>query len=170
MKRTFLSAALLLMGALSASAQQQGIIEHTPQPCIRAGEMAMLHVTVHQEGVLQMYFRRTGNTDWCMVEGQNKGPLSTVIAPKFETGDQIEYYFLLVQGKRVVEKSPKIYMVKNTMNCEMPFARHAVLVTMQCLPPGGSPMASSIGAGYAITSAPPPDDRSPSTPFAFTAP
>ncbi len=173
MKRTIGLAAVLLAVAIAAPAQQQGVIEHTQPGCVRGGEMAVMHVTVHQEGTLQMYFRRTGSADWCMTEGTNAGPLSTVILPKFQTGNEVEYYFLLVQGRKVVAKSPVIYHVKNTDNCETQFARHAVLVTVDCLQPGGSPLSNSMGAGYSIKTAHEPPKESPerpSAPFSFTAP
>jgi hypothetical protein len=52
--------------------------------------------------------------------------------PKFEVGDEIEYFFVLVDGKRVIAKSPEIYRVKNTGGCETAIARHSTSFTIDC--------------------------------------
>ena len=69
----------------------------------------------------------------------------------------IEYYFVVIEGKRIVAKSPKIYNARNDSHCDAPFARHAIMLTLECLPPGTNP--TSMSAGYAaktIIGNPPP--------------
>jgi hypothetical protein len=34
-------------------------------------------------------------------------------------------------------------------HCDTPYARHALILTLECLPPAQNPMASSIAAAYA---------------------
>lgn len=153
---TLLSALVLVAGV--AIAQQppqipmtQPTIEYTPGTCVMGGEMPVFDVNVNHDGLLRAFFRRVGNTDWCSVDGTNNKKLSTVTLPKFEVGDEFEYYFVLIDGKRIIAKSPQIYHTKAEANCDAPFTRHAILVTMQCLPPGSAGMATSAAAGYAIT-------------------
>jgi hypothetical protein len=148
--RIFLAAFLLTSASAFA---QQGAIEHNQPKCVLAGEMPVFNVNTHQNGLLRAYFRRTGTTDWCSVDGDNKGILSTVTLPKFETGDEFEYYFVLIDERRIIAKSPQIYRGKAEAVCDTPFTRHATMITMQCLPPASNPTASSMGAGYAVTSA-----------------
>ena len=165
MKTRALTAALFVFLTLSVSAQVKNGIEHLPVSCVRAGELPLLQVTTYDEGELRGYFRRINTTDWCSVEGTNEGPLSRVVLPKFEAGDEIEYFFVLINGVRVVGRSPRIYRVRVTMDCEDPFARHIIRLTMYC---GEEDQAipSSLGAGYLlgeITKGNPPY-ASPDTP------
>ena len=51
--------------------------------------------------------------------------------------------------RQVLAKSPQIYRAKSAVNCDTPYARHAMLLTLECLPPSQNPMASSMAAGYA---------------------
>jgi hypothetical protein len=146
------SAFVLAAGA--AYAQQltpQPSIEYTPGTCVMGGEMPVFNVAVNHDGLLRAFFRRVGSTDWCSVDGTNNRKLSTVTLPKFDTGDEFEYYFVLIDNKRIIAKSPQIYHIKAEASCDAPFTRHATLVTMQCLPPGSNGMATSAAAGYAIT-------------------
>jgi len=148
--RMFLAAAFFVSASAFA---QQGVIEHQPPGCVMAGEMPVLNMNVHaQKGIVRAYFRRTGTTDWCSVDGVNMGPLSNVSLPKFEAGDEFEYYFVVIEDKKIIAKSPQIYRTKATPLCDTPFTRHATLITMQCLPPGSNPIATSMGAGYATQS------------------
>lgn len=147
-----LSAFVLAAGA--AYGQQltlQPSIEYTQGTCVMGGEMPVFNVGINHDGLLRAFFRRVGNTDWCSVDGTNNRKLSTVTLPKFDTGDEFEYYFVLVDNKRIIAKSPQIYRIKAEATCDAPFTRHATLVTMQCLPPGSNGMATSAAAGYAIT-------------------
>ena len=97
--------------------------------------------------MLRAYFRRQGATDWCFVDGKNLGKVSQVTLPKFDPNEAIEYYFIVLDGKRIVAKSPKIYNARNEQHCDAPFARHAIMLTLECLPPGTNPI--SMSAGYA---------------------
>jgi hypothetical protein len=142
-----LAAALISVGAF---AQQQGTIEHTPIGCLLEGEMAIMNVETSDDGLLRAYFRRQGSTDWCYVDGQNLGKVSQVTLPKFDPNEEIEYYFVVIDGKRIVAKSPKIYNARNEHRCDAPFARHATILTLECLPPGTNPISSALNAGYAI--------------------
>jgi hypothetical protein len=158
MKSQVVTAAVIALLALPMGAQLKNRIEHLPVSCIRAGELPLLQVTTHDAGELRCYFRRINTTDWCSVEGINEGPLSRAVLPKFETGDEVEYYFVLIDGARVVGRSPRIYRARVTADCQDPFARHNIRLTMYC----GEDMQgipSSLGAGYVageITKGDPP--------------
>jgi hypothetical protein len=143
---------LTLASALFAASAfaQPGTIEHTPAGCMQEGEMAIMNVETSDEGLLRAYFRRQGATDWCFVDGQNRGKASTVTLPKFDPNEQIEYYFIILDGRRIIAKSPKIYAARNEHRCDALFARHATIVTLECLPPGTNPISRALSAGYAI--------------------
>lgn len=135
--------------ALCASAQP-GTIGHSPAGCLMEGEMAIMNVETSDDGLLRAYFRRAGATDWCYVDGRNLGKASQVTFPKFDTNERIEYYFVvIVDGKRIVAKSPQIYNATSEHHCDAPFARHAIMLTLECLPPGTNPFSSAMNAGYA---------------------
>lgn len=169
MKTRILTAALCALFAGSLGAQVRNGIEHTPMSCIRAGELPLLQVTTSAEGELRGYFRRINTTDWCSVEGTNAGPLSRVVLPKFEAGDEIEYFFVLLQGARVEGRSSRIYRARITADCEAAYARHLIRLSMNC---GDEAQAvpSALGAGYLvgeITEGDPPfasPDRPPPIP------
>jgi hypothetical protein len=151
------------MSALAAFGAQHGVIEHTPPGCMLEGEMPIMNVDTSDDGLLRAYFRRQGATDWCFVDGKNLGKISQVTLPKFDNGESIEYYFVVIDGKRIIAKSPKIYNARNDHHCDAPFARHAVMLTLECLPPGTNP--TSMSAGYAaktiIGNPPPPSPEKP---------
>ncbi|MEO8382633.1 MAG: hypothetical protein ABI779_23445 [Acidobacteriota bacterium] len=149
MKTRLLAVAVFAVLAVSMAAQQQNGIEHTPVSCIRAGELPLLQVTTHSEGELRGYFRRINTTDWCSVEGTNDGPLSRVVLPKFDAGDEIEYFFVLIKGVRVVGRSTRIYRARVTPDCQDAFARHIIRLSMSC---GEDEQAipSAMGAGFLI--------------------
>jgi hypothetical protein len=148
MRNRILISAVLLLVAASASPQQQGTVEHIPNECIVGGELPMLMVSTVDDGLLRAYFRRTGTIDWCSVDGKNLGKASNVILPRFNTGSDIEYYFVILRGRQVIAKSPQIYRTKATDKCESPFARHAINLVMECLPPGQNPVATALNAGF----------------------
>lgn len=171
MKKTGLLFAALLLAAVAAYTQQPPTvpqappsIDHTPGTCVMGGEMPVFNVAVNRDGVLRAFFRRVGSTDWCSVDGTNNLRLSTVTLPKFEIGDEFEYYFVLIDNKRIIAKSPQIYHTKAEAFCDAPFTRHATLVTMQCLPPGSNPMATAAGAGLALQTNTTPGVVSPEKP------
>ena len=150
MKSRLLAAVAIACVALtSSSAEVKNGIEHTPQGCIRGGELPLMQVKVKSadKGELRGYFRRINTTDWCSVEGTNEGPLSRVVFPKFENGDEVEYFFVLIDGSKVVGRSPRIYRTRVTAECQSPAARHLIRLTMNC---GDDAQAipSSLGAGY----------------------
>ncbi len=147
--RLILATSLLAAGTFVYA--QPGRIDHSPITCLRGGEMPVLQVEVEDKGTLRAYFRRTNTTDWCSVEGTNLGKLSTVTLPKFDSNDEIEYFFVVLDGKRIVAKSPQIYRVKATNNCETPWARHTLMLIMDCTENAPGPIASTLGAGAAIT-------------------
>ena len=147
-KRALMIAAALLLAHVSGAAP--GIsMEYTPVPCIKAGELPLLQLRIEGEGELRSYFRRINSTDWCSVEGLNDGPLSRVVLPKFDNGDEIEYFFVLLQGRRVVARSPRIYRARISDDCQMPFARHVLKLSLSC---GEEVQAipGALGAGYAV--------------------
>jgi hypothetical protein len=149
MKIRAIAVAAFAFAALGLSAEVKNGINHTPVNCVRAGELPLLQVDATGEGELRGYFRRINTTDWCSVEGVNDGPLSRVVLPKFENGDEVEYFFVLINGVRVVSRSPRIYRVRVANECETPFARHILRMTMNC---GDDAQAipSSLGAGYMV--------------------
>jgi hypothetical protein len=158
MKTAAILISALILAAGAALAQQpnllpvqQASIEYTPGTCVLGGEMPVFNAALNHEGLFRAFFRRVGATDWCSVDGTNNNKLSTVTLPKFDTGDEFEYYFVLIDNKRIIAKSPQIYHTKAEATCDAPFTRHSTLLTMQCLQPGGSGMATSNAAGYAIT-------------------
>lgn len=142
-------------------------IEFTPVSCFRGGELPLLQMSVKDAGTLRAYFRHLNTTDWCSVEGDNRGPLSSVTLPKFETGDELEYFFIVSEGRRVMAKSPQIYRVNVNNSCEMPYARHNIMLLMNCGDNGPGSIPSSMGAGYALKSSVDrtPPQTSPDTPI-----
>jgi hypothetical protein len=147
MKIRILLTLAFALSAVAAIAAQPGSIVHTPPGCVAEGEMPIMSVETSDDGLLRAYFRRQGSTDWCFVDGSNLGKVSQVTMPKFDNNEQIEYYFVVIEGKRVIAKSPQIYTARSEHRCEAPFARHAVMLTLECLPPGTNP--SGMSAGYA---------------------
>jgi hypothetical protein len=147
-RRALMIASALLLAHVSGAAP--GIsMQYTPVPCIKAGELPLLQLKIEGQGELRSYFRRINSTDWCSVEGLNDGPLSRVVLPKFDNGDEIEYFFVLLQGRRVVARSPRIYRARVSDDCQLPFARHILKLSLSC---GEEVQAipGALGAGYAI--------------------
>lgn len=151
MARSLLAAVLTLVLVDFASAQTRHALQFTPVACIKAGELPLLQLHVAGKGELRSYFRRINSTDWCSVEGVNDGPLSRVVLPKFEPGDEIEYFFVLLDGRRVVARSPRIYRSRVSLECELPFARHVTRLALSC---GEDQQAlpSAMVAGYSLDS------------------
>ena len=166
MKTPLLAVALAAAAALTAGAQQPNkpALTFVPVSCIKAGELALLQVDVAAKGELRAYFRRVNTTDWCSVEGTNEGPLSRVVLPRFENGDEIEYFFVLLQSNRVVARSPRFYRSHVNGTCESPFARHVIRMVMNCSPEE-SAIPSSIAAGTALSDDPELPDVSPWEPI-----
>jgi hypothetical protein len=152
LRRLFAAVAVLsTLVATAQSTQQKVSLEFTPVSCIRAGELPLLQLKVQGEGELRGYFRKINTSDWCSVEGTNLGPISRVVMPKFDAGDEIEYFFVVLQGRRVMARSPRIYRSRVTNDCELPWARHNFKLSLSCgNETNGVP--SSMGAGYAVTS------------------
>ena len=151
-RKTIFVALVLVLAALTASAQMQPQIDFSPVSCFRSGEMPVLAVGVDRPGTLRAFFRHVGTTDWCSVDGENRGKVSSVVLPQFNTGDDIEYYFVVLQGKQVVAKSPNLYRSAVNAGCETAYARHPLRIVSECLPPGQNPVAQAIGAGLALKS------------------
>ncbi|HUP61178.1 MAG TPA: hypothetical protein VNA69_12240 [Thermoanaerobaculia bacterium] len=144
-----LFAAALALAAFGASAETLRIV-YRPVSCIRGGELPVLQMNIEGEGELRAYFRLVNTTDWCSVEGTNDGPLSRIVLPKFDTGDEIEYFIVLIQGMRVMARSPRIYRASVTNECEAAFARHIIKVSLSCGDePNGIP--TSMYAGYKVS-------------------
>jgi hypothetical protein len=151
MKARALFIALFLAAATAIVAQpaKRNVIEYTPVTCIKEGELALLQMNIAAEGDLRAYFRRINTTDWCSVEGTNEGPLSRVVLPKFENGEEIEYFFVVLDGRRVVARSPRIYRARVSEQCEAPFARHVTRLAMAC-GEDAQGIPAMYGAGYAL--------------------
>ena len=155
MKKTLVLLAVAMMSvAVAGSAQQPASIDHTEVSCMTAGKMPVLQMKLNggtENGELRGYFRRAGTSDWCMVVGDNLGPLSTVTMPVFEDGVELEYYFLVAEGKKVIARSQKIYRCKVTQSCENATARHFITMRMDCSQHGAGTLPSSMGAGYSMS-------------------
>lgn len=128
---------------------ERSVVEYLPVDCIRGGELPLLQVKVRGEGELRAYFRRINTTDWCSVEGVNEGPLSRVVLPKFEDGDEIEFFFVLLDGRRVVARSPKIFRARVTPVCETAWARHILRLSLSC-GQDAEAIPSAVAAGQSI--------------------
>src|SRR5688572_30070504 len=150
MKTRMLLVALVAVAAITAGAQpQKPVLSFSPINCLKSGELALLQLDVHGKGELRAYFRQVNTTDWCSVEGTNEGPLSRVVLPKFENGDEIEYFFVLLDGRRVTARSPRMYRSRVSNTCETPFARHVIKIAMHCGDDANA-IPSSIGAGLSL--------------------
>jgi hypothetical protein len=165
MKTRALAVALLAAAALTAGAQttRKPSLSFVPLDCVKGGELALLQVDASGPGEIRAYFRRVNTTDWCSVEGVNQGPLSRVILPRFENGDEIEYFFVLLQGNRIAARSPRLYRSRVSNACETPFARHVQRLVLNCTPDQNA-VPSSMAAGMALTSDPEWPDVSPYEP------
>lgn len=151
MKTRNLLFALVAVATLTAGAQpKKPVLSFNPINCVKAGELALLQLDVAGKGEVRAYFRRVNTTDWCSVEGTNDGPLSRVVLPKFDAGDEIEYFFVLLEGQQVMARSQRMYRSRVSAECQSPFARHVIKITMNC---GDDQAAipSSIGAGLALS-------------------
>lgn len=139
----------LVLLSFPALAETKSAVEHTQPACIKAGELPLLQINARGEGELRGYFRRVNSTDWCSVVGTNEGALSRVVLPKFEAGDEIEYFFVLVDGVLIRGRSPRIYRSRVTAQCEAAWARHILPLSMNC---GETVQAipSALGAGYSV--------------------
>lgn len=148
MRRRVFATALLALAAFGTSAETLKL-DYRPIACMRGGELPVLQLNVEGKGELRAYFRRVNTTDWCSVEGENNGPLSRIVLPKFDTGDEIEYFIVLIQGRRVMARSPRIYRAQVTDQCQSAFARHIIKVSLSCGDePNGIP--TSMFAGYKV--------------------
>jgi len=141
---------LVALAAVSAAAQTKSVIDYKPVSCMRGGELPVLQMNVEGKGELRAYFRRINTTDWCSVEGVNDGPLSRIVLPKFDTGDEIEYFIVLIDGRRVVARSPRIYRAKITGDCESAWARHILKIALSC-GEDETGIPSALGAGYSLS-------------------
>lgn len=148
--RTILLAVLALSAAFAVSAEPKKNIQFSPISCVRSGELPLLQVGLETKGELRAYFRRINTTDWCSVEGVNDGPMSRVVLPKFDSGDEIEYFMVLLEGRQVVARSPRIYRAQVTNDCQSASARHIVQLSMSCGQEAQG-IPSAMGAGMAMS-------------------
>ena len=152
MKARALVLGIVALAAIAAQAQTKSVIDYKPVSCMRGGELPVLQMNVEGKGELRAYFRRINTTDWCSVEGVNDGPLSRIVLPKFDTGDEIEYFIVLIDGRRVVARSPRIYRSKITADCESAWARHIIQISLSC-GEDETGIPSALGAGYSFKKA-----------------
>lgn len=145
-RATLAFAAVLAAGSAFAAPS----MTYTPVSCVRSGEMPLMQLSIEGDGDLTGFFRRTGSTDWCSVEGVNEGPLSRVILPKFNSGDEIEYFFVLTEGRRVLARSQEIYRVRVGDSCAVPFARHVLPLMLSC-GDAAQTLPSAMGAAYSMS-------------------
>jgi hypothetical protein len=163
MKRTAIVLVAALLFPAGSVFAQGNAIEYSGNGCIRAGQPPLMQLSVEPKGELRGYFRRINTTDWCSVEGKNLGPLSNVVLPKFEAGDEIEYFFVVLNGKKVVAKSPRVYRAKATEGCESEVARHMLEVSIDCSRVDDV-IPASLEAGYKIPVSAAPGPSSPASP------
>lgn len=149
MKRTLIVAATLIAASV-AGAQERMSVSHESLICIKAGEMPALQMQIQGKGDVRAYFRRINTTDWCSVEGTNDGPLSRVALPKFESGDEIEYFFVVLEKRRVLARSAKIYRARVTDSCDTPFVRYALKISMDCGENTAGSIPNAMRAGFAV--------------------
>lgn len=131
-KLTILAAVLLLCGGVASAQTPDEVIQYQPVSCVVPDELPVFQLDVSQPGDLRAYFRPVNTVDWCWVQGNNLGPLSTVVMPKFRPGQEIEYFFVLLEKKRVIGKSPVVYRVKAVDHCDTLVARHALSFAVDC--------------------------------------
>ena len=163
MKSRTLALAFLTLVALAANGQRGNSIDYRPITCIRGGELPVLQMNVTGKGELRAYFRRINTTDWCSVEGDNDGPLSKIVLPKFDVGDEVEYFIVLIDGGRVVARSPRIYRARVTSDCEAPWARHMNRISLTC-GDDGTGIPAAMTAGYNVKPKKKPCVVSPDSP------
>lgn len=149
MKSRALLIATVALAVLTANGQTKSLIDYKPVGCFRGGELPVLQMQVEGKGELRAYFRRINTTDWCSVEGVNDGPLSRIVLPKFDSGDEIEYFIVLIDGRRVVARSPRIFRARVSNDCETPWARHIIKISLSC---GQDEIGipDAMGAGYSM--------------------
>lgn len=164
MRRIVLPLLLLLTGATAALAQTQkpstqadNVIDYTPVNCLVADELTVLQMNVTKQGDLRAYFRFVNTPDWCWVQGTNMWQVSTLVMPKFKPGQEIEYFFVLLDKKRVIGKSPVVYRAKASEQCDTLIARHSINFTVDCTHEvSGSASSIIAGNGLKVTGTPPP--------------
>ncbi len=127
------------------------VIQYTPVTCITPDQLPVFQLSIARPGDLRAYFRLVNTTEWCWVQGNNVGPVSTVVLPKFRPGQEVEYFFVLLEGKRVIARSPVLYRVKATDHCDTLIARHSNNFIVDCSHEV-SGAASSFMAGNAVNS------------------
>lgn len=158
-----LTLAVLLL-APAAFSQEPNAIQYQPITCILPNEQAVLQLKVAIPGEIRAYFRYVDTPDWCWVEGNNYGPASTVTLPEFRPGSEIEYFFVVLENKRVMAKSATLYRAKTDDHCQTLVARHSLEFAVDCTHEV-SGTANSFIAGNAVTKdIPPPPHVSPDTP------
>jgi hypothetical protein len=150
--RLLLAFSILLTTALLAQstppvAKPKLAVDHSPNACVRAGELPLMQVATTGKGELRGYFRKVNTSDWCSVEGVNDGPLGRVVFPRFDAGDEFEYYFVLLDGNRVAAKSPRIFRARVTGDCEAVWARHVMRMSVSC---GDDAIGASTAAALVI--------------------
>ena len=89
-----------------------------------------------------------------------------VVLPRFDDGTEVEYYFVVLQNRQVIAKSPVIYKTRTTQTCQTTFERHSVNLLMECLPPTQNPIATAMNASFhtGSTTADKPSKQSPEKP------
>lgn len=113
--RAFAVALLLVSG--STVYAQSSRIDHAPLPCLRGGRAYALSVATPAAGELRLFFRKSNST-WCSVVGTNRRDTSFVALPTLKDGDELEYFFVLVEKNRVIARSPEMYRVRVSDRCD----------------------------------------------------
>ena len=159
--RAFAVALLFVAGSSSAFAQSARI-DHTPLPCLRGGRVYALNVATPAAGELRLFYRKS-NTTWCSIVGVNRRDTSYVALPKLNDGDELEYFFVLVDKNRVIARSPEIYHVRVSDRCDSTPLRAMDTPPTECSEQTNI-MGAANAAAYALPVTGEPQPASPDQP------
>jgi hypothetical protein len=155
-------AVALLLSSGSAVYAQSARIDHTPLPCLRGGRVYALAASTPAAGELRLFYRKS-NTTWCSVVGTNRRDTSFVPLPKLADGDELEYFFVLVEKNRVIARSPEIYHVRVSDRCDSLPLRNMETPPSECTEQTNM-IGAANAAAYALPVTGEPQPGSPDQP------
>ena len=160
MRMRWLLASLLLTATLPLVGQPK--IEHTSPSCLRAGRVYVFNVTTPSEGELRLFYRKTNGT-WCSVIGSNHRANSFVAVPRLNDGDELEYFFVLLNKNQVIARSPVLYRIRANERCETMPLRVLETPPLDCSEQAAL-WGAANSAAYALVPAGSPEPASRDTP------
>jgi hypothetical protein len=128
----FLAALSLATASVAFAADTDELIKYAPVSCVVADQLPVLKLDIQTPGELRAYYKFVNTTEWCWVQGNNIGPISTIVLPKFRPGQSIEYFFVVLKGKRIIAKSKVTYRLSATNHCDTLVARHSLGFAVDC--------------------------------------